>query len=75
MLTFFGLMAWQLTVLAFDYTANDRTTSTLEWSVGPIWILVSLIIIACVGVQMWVVAASVSAARKGQPLEHHAESL
>lgn len=75
MLTFFVLVAWQFVVLAADYTSNGRTTSTLEWSVGPIWILASLLMIACVGVQTWVVGASIKAARQGRPMEHQAESL
>ncbi len=75
MLVFFILVAWQFVVFSIDYTANDRTTSTLEWPVAPVWILASLLMIACVGVQTWVVSATFSAARKGQPLEHQAESV
>ena len=75
MLFFFILVAWQFVVFSIDYTANGRTTSTLEWPVSPIWILASLLMIACVGVQSWVLGAYVRAARKGQPIEHQAESL
>ncbi len=74
-LTFFGLVAWQFVVFATSYALSGRTTSTLEWPVAPVWFLVSLLMIACVGVQAWVVGASVQAARKGRPLDHHMESL
>ena len=72
---FFTLLAWQFAVLAVDYSANGRTTSTLEWSVGPIWILATLLMIACVGVQVWMLGATIRATGEGQPLEHEAESL
>jgi len=75
MLTFFTLLAWQFAVLAVDYSANGRTTSTLEWSVGPIWTLATLLMIACVGVQAWMLGATIRATGEGQPLEHEAESL
>lgn len=75
MLTFFTLVAWQFSAFTIDYIADGRTTSTLEWPVGPVWTLVSLIMIACVGVQAWVLRETISAARKGLPLEHEAESL
>jgi TRAP-type C4-dicarboxylate transport system permease small subunit len=74
MLIFFGLVAWQFIVFAIDYAASERTTSTLEWPVAPVWSLVSLLMIACVGVQAWVVGASLQAAQKEQPMEHRAES-
>lgn len=74
-LIFFVLVAWQFVVLAIDYTGNGRTTSTLEWPTGPIWILVSVIMIACVGVQSWVLSETVKAAKQGRPIEHQAESM
>lgn len=75
MLTFFTLVAWQFTAFTIDYAAAGRTTSTLEWPVAPVWTLVSLIMVACVGVQAWVLRETVNAARAGQPLAHEAESL
>ena len=74
-LLFFMLVAWQFVAFSFDYAANGRTTSTLEWPVAPVWALASLLMIACVGVQSLVVGATISAARKGQTFEHQAESL
>ena len=75
MLTFFVLVAWQFVVFSIDYTANGRTTSTLEWPVFPIWIIASMLMITCVAVQSWVVGASLHAARQGRPVEHQAESV
>ena len=75
MLTFFVLVAWQFVVFSIDYTANGRTTSTLEWPVFPVWFLASLLMITCVCVQTWVLSASIQAARRGRPIEHQAESV
>lgn len=75
MLTFFVLTAWQFIAFTIDYAAANRTTSTLEWSVTPVWTVVSLIIVACVLVQSWVLRETVSAAKAGKPIEHEAESL
>jgi TRAP-type C4-dicarboxylate transport system permease small subunit len=75
MLIFFTLVAWQFVVLAIDYSSNGRTTSTLEWPVGPIWVMVSLVVMTCVGVQAWVLCDTWKTAWKGEPLDHQAESL
>lgn len=75
MLVFFCLVAWQFSAFTIDYIAAGRTTSTLEWPVGPVWTLVSLIMMACVGVQAWVLRETIQAARAGRPLEHQEESL
>jgi TRAP-type C4-dicarboxylate transport system permease small subunit len=75
MLMFFLLAAWQFTLFTIDYTAAGRTTSTLEWPVAPVWTLVSLIMYAAVGVQIWVLSRTVQAARAGVPLAHETESL
>lgn len=75
MLLFFALAAWQFTLFTIDYTAAGRTTSTLEWPVAPVWTLVSLIMYAAVGVQVWVFGQTLKAARAGVPLAHETESL
>jgi TRAP-type C4-dicarboxylate transport system permease small subunit len=75
MLLFFSLVAWQFVSFTVDYTAAGRTTSTLEWPVAPVWIIVSLIMVSCVGVQAWVLHSTIEAAKTGAPIEHEAESL
>ncbi|MBT4739729.1 MAG: TRAP transporter small permease [Rhodospirillaceae bacterium] len=75
MLLFFGLVAWQFVSFTIDYASAGRTTSTLEWPVAPVWAIVSLIMIACVGVQVWVLRGTLDAAKAGAPVEHQADSL
>jgi len=75
MLALFGLFAWQFTALTLLYQEAGRTTSTLEWPTAPVWWTVSVLMAACVVVQAWVLAASVSAALKGAPRPVHSDSL
>ncbi|MDG2243169.1 MAG: TRAP transporter small permease [Rhodospirillaceae bacterium] len=75
MLLFFSLVAWQFVSFTIDYIAAGRTTSTLEWPVAPVWIIVSLIIMSCVGVQASVLRSALDAAKTGGPIEHETESL
>jgi TRAP-type C4-dicarboxylate transport system permease small subunit len=75
MLALFGLFAWQFTALTLLYQEAGRTTSTLEWPTAPVWWTVSILMIACVVVQSWVLAASIGAALKGAPRPVHGESI
>lgn len=74
-LALFGLFAWQFTALASMWQSAGRTTSTLEWSTTPVWWTVSILMMACVIVQAWVLFVSVCAALKGAPRELHGESM
>jgi TRAP-type C4-dicarboxylate transport system permease small subunit len=75
MLLFFCLVAWQFVTFTINYAAANRTTSTLEWPIAPIWTIVSLIMISCVGVQIWILRETLAAARAGVPLDHQPDSL
>lgn len=75
MLAFFCLVAFEFISFTMSYAADSRTTSTLEWPVSPVWAIVSLIMIACVCVQTWVLAQTLVATKTGVPLEHQTESL
>lgn len=75
MLLFFCLVAFEFISFTISYTADSRTTSTLEWPIAPVWTIVSLIMIACVCVQTWVLGQTLKAAASGTPVEHEAESL
>lgn len=75
MLAFFCLVAFEFVSFTISYTADSRTTSTLEWPIAPVWMIVSLIMIACVCVQTWVLGQTLKAAASGRPIEHEAESL
>lgn len=67
-LAFFALAAWQIGELAAVRQAAGRTTSTLEWSTGPVWWSVCVLIGLAALVQAWVLAATIAAARRGAPL-------
>ncbi|MBL8629853.1 MAG: TRAP transporter small permease [Rhodospirillaceae bacterium] len=75
MLALFGLFAWQFTTLTLLYQDAGRTTSTLEWPTAPVWWLVSVLMMACVVVQMWVLSAAFNAALQGKPRPSHNESM
>jgi TRAP-type C4-dicarboxylate transport system permease small subunit len=75
MLILFGLFAWQFTELTARFHEAGRTTSTLEWPTAPVWWTVSVLMAACVLVQLWVVGAAIAAALKGVPRPTHGESL
>ncbi|MCB2109102.1 MAG: TRAP transporter small permease [Rhodobacteraceae bacterium] len=71
MLILFGLCAWQFGIRASLFSADGRTTSTLEWPTGPVWWLVTALFATCVAVQAWVLVQSVTAARRGSPRPIH----
>jgi TRAP-type C4-dicarboxylate transport system permease small subunit len=75
MLALFGLFAWQFTALTMLYQTAGRTTSTLEWPTAPVWWVVSVLMMACVLVQLWVLAVSIQAAFAGKPRPSHNESM
>lgn len=71
LLFFFALCAWQFVVRTQLFEAAGRTTSTLEWPTAPVWWLVSALMFVCVGVQTWVLAECLKAARHGRPRAIH----
>lgn len=74
MLALFSLFCWQLTALTLRYQAADRTTSTVEWPVAPVWWVVSLLMAVCVVVQATVTWDAIRAARAGRPRPAHNET-
>jgi TRAP-type C4-dicarboxylate transport system permease small subunit len=72
-LVLFILIAWQMAALSWARHLGGRTTSTLEWPTSPVWWLVTILMVACVVVQSWVVLQAWYAARAGVPRPVHDE--
>lgn len=68
-LVFFALLSWQFFVLTADYSANARTTATLEMPLAPWWWAISSIMAITIPVQMLNVAEAIYAAVTGREFE------
>lgn len=62
---FFAVAAWQVARFAVDETENLRFTQTLEMLTGPWWIVVSIILVACVPVQFAIMVVRTTSALSG----------
>ena len=69
-LSFFCLVSWQFIIFTIDYTIAGRTTSTLEWSVAPVWIIVSFIMLCCIAVQSFMIWKIITSNLEIEKLTH-----
>ena len=68
-LVFFGLLVWQFTLLAGQYSSGGRTTRTIGLALAP-WFYVTVAIMAiCVPVQGYVTFSWLRALISGKPPE------
>jgi TRAP-type C4-dicarboxylate transport system permease small subunit len=63
-LVFFGLVAWQIIVYTIDLHAMGQTTWVVQIPAAPWWVVVSLFMLLCVVVQLSILLAQISGAKK-----------
>ncbi|WP_121066244.1 TRAP transporter small permease [Chachezhania antarctica] len=67
-------IAWQVSAYAWNMYDHGQVTWLLHLPAWPSWFLTSLLIVACVPIQLLVVAETVSNMRAGKPLaDEHPE--
>ena len=67
-LLFFSLVFYQFFLFSIDYFYAERTTSTLELVVWPVWFSVTLIMFSCICVQFLILYYSTVSAYNGVSL-------
>lgn len=70
---FFGLMAWQLTLMTFDLAAAGRITPTIELAEAPWWVVATGVMILCAALQLLVTVQLFIGAIRAKPLPEPGE--
>lgn len=65
-LIFFTVLGWQFVELTADLFKSGRVTGTIEMPTGPWWTVTTAIMLLCIPVQLFVVAARLTSALTGR---------